>query len=113
MIIVIVPIVLLLSIILIKKIPYIGGNIQVGLLLTGLVALFMGGIFNPIDWLLAWVDGVDRIAWVIGLVLFGSLYAETQVKMGTMDTIIKVLRALFGPDCLCGVCFGFGRLFAG
>lgn len=114
MIIVIVPIVLLLSIILIKKIPYIGGNIQVGLMLTGLVALLMGGIFNPIDWLLAWVDGVDRIAWVIGLVLFGSLYAETQVKMGTMDTIIKVLRAMFGhsPKGLIA-CVVFALVLAG
>lgn len=96
MIIVIVPFCVLLAIILIKKIPYIGGNITAGLLITGLLALLMGGIYNPIQWLQAWVDGVDRIAWVMCLTIFGSLYAETQVRMGTMDTVLNVMRAKFG-----------------
>lgn len=96
MIIVIVPFVILLSIILIKKIPYIGGNIQVALLITGLTALIMGGIYNPVSWLTAWVDGIDRIAWVMALTIFGSVYAETQVKMGTMDTVLNVMRSWFG-----------------
>lgn len=96
MITVIVPFCLLLAIILIRKIPYIGGNIQIALLLTGLVALVMGGVYNPIDWLWAWVDGIDRIAWVLALAVFGSIYAETQVRMGTMDTVINLLRAKFG-----------------
>lgn len=96
MLIVIVPIIVLLSIILINKIPYIGGNIQVGLILTGIVALLMGGFYNPLDWAAAWINGIDRIAWVIGLSLFGSIYAETQVKMGTMETVINFLRAIFG-----------------
>jgi len=96
MLIVIVPIIVLLSIILIKKIPYIGGNIQIALILTGLIALIMGGFYNPMDWAIAWISGIDRIAWVLGLVLFGSLYAETQVKMGTMETMINFLRSVFG-----------------
>lgn len=96
MIIVIIPIIVLLSIILINKIPYIGGNIQVALILTGIVSLLMGGFYNPMDWITAWISGIDRIAWVLGLVLFGSLYAETQVKMGTMETVIAFLRAIFG-----------------
>ncbi|HCP15625.1 MAG TPA: hypothetical protein DIT32_07740 [Peptococcaceae bacterium] len=96
MITVIVPFCILLAIILIKKIPYIGGNIQVALLITGLTALLMGGIYNPISWLTAWVNGIDRIAWVMALTIFGSIYAETQVKMGTMDTVLNVMRAWFG-----------------
>ncbi len=96
MIIVIVPFCVLLAIILIKKIPYIGGNITAGLLITGLLALLMGGIYNPVQWLTAWIDGVDRIAWVMCLTIFGSLYAETQVRMGTMDTVLNVMRAKFG-----------------
>ena len=39
MIIVIIPVIILFAIILIKKIPVIGGNIQVALMLTGLAAL--------------------------------------------------------------------------
>ena len=96
MIIVIVPFCVLLAIILIKKIPYIGGNITAGLLITGLLALIMGGIYNPVQWLTAWIDGIDRIAWVMCLTIFGSLYAETQVCMGTMDTVLNVMRAKFG-----------------
>ena len=96
MIIVLVPFCVLLAIILIKKIPFIGGNITAGLLITGILALLMGGIYNPVDWLIAWVDGIDRIAWVMCLTIFGSLYAETQVCMGTMDTVLNVMRAKFG-----------------
>lgn len=96
MIIVLVPFCALLAIILIKKIPYIGGNITAGLLVTGFLSLIMGGIFNPVEWLKAWIYGIDRIAWVMALTIFGSIYAETQVKMGTMNTVINVLRGLFG-----------------
>lgn len=96
MIIVLVPFCVLLAIILIKKIPFIGGNITAGLLITGILALLMGGIYNPVDWLIAWVDGIDRIAWVMCLTIFGSLYAETQVCLGTMDTVLNVMRAKFG-----------------
>ena len=56
----------------------------------------MGGVYNPVDWLWAWIDGVDRLAWIIALAVFGSIYAETQVKLGTMETIINALRASFG-----------------
>jgi TRAP-type C4-dicarboxylate transport system permease large subunit len=96
MIIVIIPIVLLLAIILIKKIPFIGGNIQIALVITGFAALLLGRVFNPLDWLLAWVDGLDRLAWIIALATFGSIYAETQLQMGTMNTVINVLRSIFG-----------------
>jgi TRAP-type C4-dicarboxylate transport system permease large subunit len=96
MLIVIVPICILLAIILIRKIPLIGGNIQIALVVTGFAALLLGGVFNPIDWILAWVDGLDRLAWIIALAVFGSIYAETQVRMGTMTTVINVLRSIFG-----------------
>ncbi|MDR1317872.1 MAG: hypothetical protein LBK13_13480 [Spirochaetales bacterium] len=96
MIIVIVPIFILLAIILIKRIPVIGGNIQIGLIVTGFVALLLGGVFSPIEWALAWIDGLDRLSWIIALAVFGSIYAETQVRMGTMTTVINVLRSIFG-----------------
>ena len=96
MIIVVVPVIILFAIILIKKIPYIGGNIQIALMLTGLAALLMGGMVNPISWIAAWINGIDRLAWIIGLAVFGSIYAETQVRLGTMETVINALRASFG-----------------
>ncbi|MCL1805972.1 MAG: hypothetical protein FWG28_08270, partial [Clostridiales bacterium] len=96
MIIVVIPLAVLLVFILNPRIPVVGGHIQAGFIITGLIALLMGGVYRPADWLLAWLDGVSRIAWVIGLSVLGSIYAETQVEMGTMDTVIKTLRSIFG-----------------
>lgn len=95
MIIVIIPVMVLLLVILGKKIPYIGGNIVAGLILTAFISLLMGGIFNPVDWIKAVIDGVDRIAWVLALSFFGSLYSEAQVKLGTVGTIMSALKARF------------------
>ena len=94
--IVVIPVIILFAVILIKKIPYIGGNIQAALMLTGLAALIMGGIYNPVSWIAAWIDGIDRLAWITALAIFGSIYAETQVRLGTMETVINALRAAFG-----------------
>lgn len=96
MIIVLVPVVLLFVVLLIKKIPFIGGNILVALGVTGLASLLMGGMYNPIDWLSAWIDGLDRLAWIIALSVVGGIYAETQTRIGTMETVLNALRARFG-----------------
>ena len=40
--------------------------------------------------------GIDQLAWVIMLSIVGSIYAESQVKLGTMDTTLNSLRAIFG-----------------
>lgn len=96
MITVIVPILLLLIILLCKKIPVIGGNIHAALAAAGLSALVMGGVTNPVGWISAWIDGIDTIAWVMFLTVFGSIYAQTQIKLGTMDTVFKSLKAKFG-----------------
>jgi len=96
MISVIIPVALLLIIILVKKIPYIGGSINFGLLFCALSALLLGGVYNPGTWAMAWIDGIDRISWVMALAVFGSIYAETQVELGTMETVLGSLRARFG-----------------
>ncbi len=96
MITVIVPILLLLIIVLVPKIPYIGGKVSVALIVAGIAALIMGGFYNPVNWFLAWIDGIDRIAWVMLLALVGCIYAETQIEIGTLDTVLRSLRAKFG-----------------
>lgn len=93
---VIIPVILLLAIILIKRIPYIGGNISVGLAICALSAFLLGGVYNPGVWIMGWIDGIDRISWVLALILFGSIYAETQVQLGTMETVLGSMRAKFG-----------------
>lgn len=93
---ILIPIIIIFCIILIKKIPYIGGNVQVGLLAGGFAALLLGGVNNPAEWGIAWVTGVDKIVWILFLITFGSIYAEAQTKLGAMETVLNSLRALLG-----------------
>lgn len=93
---VIVPIVILVILIFAKKIPFIGGKITYALIIAGLVALLMGGVYNPLNWLLAWVSGIDRLAWIMSLALFGSIYAATQSEMKTLDLIVNLFRTVLG-----------------
>ena len=43
----VIPMAALLVIILCKKIPVIGGKINIALLITGALTLLLGGLFNP------------------------------------------------------------------
>lgn len=92
---VIIPVAVMMVIILWKKIPKVGGNIHAALIVAGVLSLILGGVYSVVDWVGAWVDGIDRIAWVIALSIVGSVYAETQVKLGTMETIMGALKAKF------------------
>lgn len=97
MIVVIGSLAVLFAIALIKKIPYIGGNIPAALLGGGLAAALLSGM-APLEYLTATVEGVDKLAWVIALSIFGSIYAETQVRIGAMDTTMRFLQLVFGKS---------------
>lgn len=96
MVTVLIPVAALLFIILCKKLPYIGGNVQWALVITGFLALLLGGVLSPVGWIAAFIDGLDRLAWIIFLSIFGSIYAETQAELGVIDTIMGALKAKFG-----------------
>jgi TRAP-type C4-dicarboxylate transport system permease large subunit len=98
MITVFVPIGLLIILILFKKIPFIKGNVMLALMSAGFVALLMGGLYNPIEWIKAWIFGLDKLAWIIALGLFGSIYAETQTELKTLDSVLTLLRSIFGKS---------------
>ena len=98
MISVVVPVILLFVILLVKKIPKIGGSVTAALAIAGFSALLLCGIFNPIDWLKAWLDGFDRLSWVIWIAIFGMIYSETQTSLGAVDTILDTSRAAFGKS---------------
>lgn len=98
MITVLIPVGVMLAVILCKKIPKIGGNVQVALVLAGILSLVLGGVYQPTAWCGALIDGMDRLAWVICLSIFGSIYAETQVRLGTMETVMGALKAKFGKS---------------
>ena len=52
---VVVPMAVLLIIVLCKKIPVIGGKINVALVITGALTLLLGGMYNPGQWVAAWI----------------------------------------------------------
>ena len=93
---IIVPLALMLVVLFGRRIPWIGGKTDAALFLAGFSALILGGLYSPIDWLEAWFTGLDRIAWIIGLSVFGGIYAQAQNKIGAMGTVLNVLRARFG-----------------
>lgn len=95
MLVVIVPIALLFLIALVRRIPLIGGDIRAALLIAGVAAALIGGV-GPGEFALGVVDGVDKLAWVMALSLFGAIYAESQVRLGTMTAVLDTLRSLFG-----------------
>jgi C4-dicarboxylate transporter len=92
---IIIPLLLLFIIALVKQIPKIGGNIRVALLVAAISSAIISGL-GPGETLLAFVDGIDRLSWVIMLSIFGSIYAESQVKLGAVDTTLESLRSVFG-----------------
>src|SRR5699024_9396879 len=63
---ILIPLSLLFIIALGNKIPKIGGNIKVALLVAALLSIF------------------------------GAIYAESQVKLGAIDTTLNSLRSAFG-----------------
>ncbi len=111
---VIIPMAVLLTIILGKKIPVIGGKINIALLITGALTLILAGQINLGEWAAAWVDGLNRLSWIIALSITGSLFAEISTRLGTVDTIISTLTAKFGkhPRILI-ICILFALVLAG
>ena len=96
MITVIVPVIVLIVLIMVKKIPFVGGKVTYALIIAGMLALLMGGVFNPLQWILAWIDGIDKLAWIMALNIFGSIYAASQTEMKTLDLVLNVARVSLG-----------------
>lgn len=96
MITVIVPVLVLIVLIMVKKIPFVGGKVTYALIIAGLLALLMGGVFNPLQWVLAWIDGIDKLSWIMALNIFGSIYAASQTEMKTLDLVLNVARVSLG-----------------
>ncbi len=93
---VVIPFALLLIVVLCRFIPFIGGSVKWGLVVGATSSLLMGGVFEPMQWVTAFINGLDKLSWVIALALVGSIYAETQVRIGTMQTVLDSCRARFG-----------------
>jgi len=95
---VIITIVLLILLVVVKKIPFVRGNVAKALIIAGLVSLILGSVYNPIDWIKSWAIGLDRLAWVMALSLIGSFYGKTQEAIGALDVVVELFRSLFGKS---------------
>lgn len=93
---VILPLATLLVIALCKKIPVIGGKIEIALLVSAALALLTSGVYNPIDWLKAIFDGVNRFSWILWMLPAAAIYAQAQIKLGSMDGVVRLLKGFLG-----------------
>ena len=96
MITVIIPVLFLMLVSTVKKIPLIGGNLIAAFIGTGILSFLLGGVYDPRVWGSAWLTGLNQVAFIIFIVIFGSIFSALQVKSGAMDTVLNVLRAIFG-----------------
>jgi TRAP-type C4-dicarboxylate transport system permease large subunit len=96
MYIIIIPLVFLLVIAIFKKIPKIGGNLVIAMVGAGLLALLLGKVYNPLQWVSAWFTGLDSLAWILWLILIGGIFSCVQQELGAMETVLDLFRALLG-----------------
>lgn len=93
---VIIPLIFLIGISIFKKIPKVGGNLIVAFVGAGLLALGLGGAWDPRAWFSPWMSSLDSVAFIVYIVLFGSVFSLLQTETGAMETVLNILRALFG-----------------
>ena len=93
---IIVPFAVIIAIMVIKKIPKIGGDVRFALILGALAALLMGGVYNPVEWLQAGFSGLNNVSFIIWLIFFGALFSEVLVHNGGMEAFLNFMRSTFG-----------------
>lgn len=104
------PIILLITLILAKQLPFFKGNISYALCAAGLFALLLGNCFSAQNLIDSAILGLDKLSWVIFLSLFGSIYAQTQIELKTLDLIIEIMRSKFGHSAKGLLCVIFVAL---
>ena len=87
---IIVPFAVIIAIMVIKKIPKIGGDVRFALILGALAALLMGGVYNPVEWLQAGFSGLNNVSFIIWLIFFGALFSEVLVHNGGMEAFLNL-----------------------
>lgn len=93
-----IPFAALIAITLIKQIPVIGGKVPYALLIGAALVMILSGSVAPAAWGNAIVEGLNRMGWVIALCIFVNFYSQTQIKLGTIDAVVRMLRAIFGSS---------------
>lgn len=93
---VLIPVLFLIIITMCKRIPRIGGNMTFAFFGAGIVALLLGGKTDPYEWISPWVTSFNSIAFIFYIVILGALFSALQVAGGAMETVLNILRAIFG-----------------
>ncbi|GEM_PF-1590150 len=88
----------MILLIIFKKIPYIGGNMRVGLVLSGIIILISFGVYNPMMWLEAFLTGLDRFMWIIVFTFIILVFAEYQIRLDIINKVMRMLKAIFGTN---------------
>lgn len=56
----------------------------------------MAGMYNPGEWIAAWINGLNSFSWILCMSIFGCIFAEMSLRLGTIDTIVGAFAAKFG-----------------
>lgn len=94
----IIAFIVLIVIVMFKQIPYIGGKVPYALLVGAVLIMVLSGNFAPSAWFAAIIEGLNRMGWVICLCIFVNFYSQTQIRLGTIDAVVRMLRAIFGTS---------------
>jgi TRAP-type C4-dicarboxylate transport system permease large subunit len=93
---VLIPIIVLFVLVL-APIPLLKKNVGLAFLVTALVAVLLGGIgFN--EFLDGAIKGIDGISWVLFLIIFASIYTQSQFTLGSVETVLNLFRSIFGKS---------------
>lgn len=93
---VLIPVLFLIIITMCKRIPFVGGNMTFAFFGAGIAALLMGGRTDPSAWISPWITSFNSIAFIFYIVILGALFSALQVAGGAMETVLNMLRAVFG-----------------
>ncbi len=81
-----------------RNCPGFKGNIDRGFLCAAIVAMLLGGVFTPTEWLAPWYKGMSGVFYVVWMLFFASVFSRLQADSGAIEGILRLLKALFGKS---------------
>ena len=89
--------ILVLFVLVLVPLPFVKKDVTVAFLVTAVVSILMGGTgFKA--FLDGAVKGIDGISWVLFLIIFASIYTQSQFVLGSVETVLNLFRSIFGQS---------------
>ena len=98
MIAIVIPFVVLLILVCVKKIPFVGGKVHWALIITGVLVMLMTKHYTPGDWVGAIGEGLNRFLWIVLFCAVVNIYAECMIRLGVIEGMMRILGAIFGKS---------------